>query len=100
MTRIDDLDAFSRHEPQFAIGGLRYARSICASRSRAEPDTVRGIPNRGRDSALRVGDPRVQFGPRNAYQTTGGVQPQRTIVVLYRPVNRVARQTIRVCERS
>src|SRR5208283_2929196 len=78
MTGIDDLDALSCDEPQFAISGLRYARTICASRSRAEPDTVRRIPNRGCDSALRVGDPRVQFGPRDAYQTTGGVQPQRT----------------------
>ena len=49
---------------------------------------------------LRVGDPRVQFGPRDAHQAAGRVQPERTIVVLDRPVNRVARQTIPARERS
>ena len=68
--------------------------------SRAEPDAVRRIPNRRFNPALRVGDPRVQFGSRDAHQAAGRVQPERTIVVLYRPVNRVARQAIPACERS
>ena len=101
MTGIDHLDAFSRHEPQFAIGGLRDARTVGASRDAgAEPDAVRRIPNRRLNPTLRVGDPRVQFGPRDAHQAAGRVQPERTIVVLYRPVNRVAGQTIPACERS
>ena len=100
MTGIDDLDPFSRQEPDFPIGALRDARTVFAGRKRTEPDTVRRIPNRGFNSMLRVGNPRVQFGPRDAHQAAGGIQPERTIVVLHRPVNRVARQAIPACERS
>src|SRR5262249_4672309 len=45
MTRIDDLDTFSCHEPQFAVGGLCDARAIFASRRRTESDTVGRVPN-------------------------------------------------------
>ena len=99
MTGIDDLDAFSRQEPQLAIGRLRDGRTEGARRTQ-RPDAVRRIPNRRFNPALRVGDPRVQFGPRDAHQAAGRVQPERTIVVLYRPVNRVAGQAIPGCERS
>ena len=34
MTRIDDLDAFSRDEPQFAISGLRDGRTEGGRRNR------------------------------------------------------------------
>src|SRR5271165_3371665 len=100
MMRIDDLDAFSRHEPQFAVGGLRDTRTVGAGRARADPDTVLGTPNRRFDPALRVDDPCVQFRPPDAHEAAGRVQPQRTIIILYRPVNRVARQPVLAGQRS
>src|SRR5208283_5150226 len=100
MTRIDSLHAFSRYEPQFAICGLCDGRAEVGRRNRVELDAVRRIPNRRFNPTLRVGDPRVQFASRDAHQTAGRVQPERTIVVLYGPVNRVARQTIPAGERS
>ncbi len=83
MARIDDLYAFSRHEPQFAIGRLSYPRAVGASRRRTKPDTVRCIPNCRLNSMLRVGDPGVHFGSADAHEATGRVQPERTIVVFY-----------------
>src|SRR5271157_732006 len=100
MTGIDDLDPFSRQEPDFPIVALRDARTVFAGRNRTEPDTVRRIPNRRFNPTRRVGNPRVQFGARDAHEAAGGIQPEGTIVVLYRPVNRVARQTIPAGERS
>ena len=100
MVRIDDLYTFSRHKPEFAIGGLGDAGTIFASRSRTEPNTVRRIPNGRFNSSLRVGDPGVQFGPQDAHEAAVRVQPEGMIVVLYRPVNRVARQAVPACERN
>src|SRR5271166_2377300 len=100
MTGIDDLDTFSRQEPDFPIGALRDARTVFAGRKRTEPDTVRRIPNRRFNPTLRVGNPRVQFSARDAHEAALRVQPEGTIVVLYRPVNRVARQAIPACKRS
>ncbi len=65
-----------------------------------EPDAVRRIPDRRFNPALRVGDPRVQFAARDAHEAAARVQPERTVVVLYRAVNRVAGQTIPACQRS
>ena len=65
-----------------------------------EPDAVRRIPHGRFNPALRVGDPRVQFAARDAHEAAGRVQPERTVVVLYRPVNRVAGQTVPARERS
>ncbi len=61
MARIDDLYAFSGHEPDSAIVGLRNTRTVRAGRSLAEPDAVSRVPHRGCNSPLRVGDPRVQL---------------------------------------
>ena len=94
MMGIDDLNAFSRHEPQFAVGGLRDGRTEVGGRNRMEPDAVGRIPHGRFNPALRVGDPRVQFAARDAHEAAGRVQPERTVVVLYRPVNRVAGQTV------
>ena len=100
MPGIDHLDTFSRQEPQFAIGELRDGRTVGVRRKRAEPDAVRRIPNRRFNPTLRVGDPRVQFRPWDAHQAACRVQPQRTIVVLSREVDRIAWQTIPGGERS
>ena len=43
---------------------------------------------------LRAGDPRVQFGPRDAKDPAGRVHPQRPTVVLHGPVDRVAGQAV------
>ena len=99
MTRIDDLNAFPGHEPQFAIGGLRDTRTVFAGRTGAEPDAIRCIPDGRRNPALRVGDPRIYFGPRDAHQAAAHVQPQRTFVVFYGPIRSVAGQTIPARER-
>ena len=101
MTGIYDLDAFSRRqEPQFAVGGLRDGRIVVGRRKRVEPDAFRRIPHGRLNPALGVGDPRVQFAARDVHQTACRVQPERTIVVLCRPVNRVAGQTVPARERS
>ena len=94
MTGIDHLDAFSRHEPQFAIGGLRDGRTELAGaveRSRtpsAASQTVVSILRFGSaihaSSSVRA----MRTRPQAVYNH------KRTVVVLYRPVNRVAGQTI------
>ena len=99
MTRIDDLNAFPGHEPQFAICGLRDTRAVFAGRTGAEPDAIRCIPDSRVNPALRIGDPRVYFGPRDAHQAAAHVQPQRTFVVIDRPIRSVAGQTIPARER-
>src|SRR4029450_8656567 len=48
------------------------------------------IPERRLETMLRAGDPRVQFGPRDAKDPAGRVHPQRSTVVLHGPVDRVA----------
>ena len=72
MMGIDDLND-SCHEPYFAVGGFRNARSIRARCIRAEPDTVRCIPNPGINPAVRVGNPRIQFASRNAHEAADRV---------------------------
>ena len=99
MTRIDDLNAFAGHEPQFAIPGLRDTRAVSAGRTGAEPDAIRCIPDSRGNPTLRVGDPRIDFRPRDAHQAAAHVQPQRTFVVLDGPIRSVAGQTIRARER-
>ena len=100
VTGIDDLDSFSCYKPQFSIGGLGDARSIGASRTEriltpsAASQTVVSILRFG--SAIHASSSLRRY----AHQAAGRVQPERTIVVLHRPVNRVARQTIPCCERS
>ena len=100
MTGIDDSNAFSRQEPKSAICGLRDGRIVGGSRNCAEPHTIRRIPEGGLDPALRVGDPPVQFRPGDTHEAAGRVQPQRTIVVFHRPVNRVTGQTVPGRERG
>ena len=73
----------------FPTGGWKVAGG-----NRAEFDAVVGVPQGCLDPALRVGDPRVHFAARDAHQTAGRVQPERVVVVLYRPVNRVAGQAV------
>src|SRR5271157_1846967 len=90
MTRIDDLDALSRHEPEPAISGLRNPRTIAAGGCRAEPDSVGRVQYGHLNCALRICNPRVYFRPGDAYKTASGVQPKRTIVVFHRPENGVA----------
>ena len=63
-------------------------------RSRAKQDAIVGSPNRGFSPVPRVGDPGVQFGPSDAHEPAVRVHPQQAIVVLDRPMNRVAGQTI------
>src|SRR5208283_4226645 len=47
-----------------------------------------------------VGNPRVHFVPGDAHEAAGRIQPERLIVVLHRPVNRIAGQTVLAGERS
>src|SRR5208337_1768890 len=99
MVRIDDLDSFSRYEPEPAISGLCNPRTVPAGRCRAESDTVGRVQYAHFNRALRICDPRVYFRPGDAYKTASGVQPERMIVVFHRPENGVARQSVPACER-
>ena len=63
-----------------------------------ESEAVGRIPNRRFNSMHRVDEPGIQFGPRDAHQTAGGIQPERTIIVLYGPVYGVTGQPIFRCE--
>src|SRR5271169_5373690 len=99
LMRIDELNPFSRMEPQPTVAGLRDRRTE-VERNRAEPHTVRCVPTRRLNPARRIGDPRFQLAPCDAYQTTDRVQPQRTVVVFHRPMNGVAGQAVLRGERS
>jgi hypothetical protein len=99
MTRIDDLNAFPGHEPQFAIRGFRDTRAVFAGRTGADPDTIRCIPDRRGKPTLRIGDPGIHFGPRDTHQAAAHVQPERTLFVLDSPIRSVAGQAIPARER-
>src|SRR6266478_7971238 len=79
--------------------GLSDLRTVVASNGKA-PNSVRTVENRGLDRLLRTfifvhrGDPGVQLGARKANQTAGRIQPHRMGVVVHRPMNGIARQSI------
>ena len=82
-----------RQEPQFSIRGFGGAWAEAAA-LRVAPHAVRGVENRGLDRPLGIGGPRIQLGPRNAYQAAGRVQPGRMLVVFHHPVNGIAGQSV------
>ncbi len=99
VTRIDDTDAVTRQEPQFAICGLGDSRAVAAT-DRTAQHSIRTIENRGPNAPLGIDDPRVQLRPLDAHQATGHVQPKRVVVVLPSPVNAIAGQSVLAGQRG
>ena len=56
--------------------------------------SVGAVENCRLDLSSRVGGPRIQFAARYANQTAGHVEPERVVLVLRDPMNRVAGQAI------
>src|SRR5215470_4467972 len=105
MPRIDDAHAVQARDPQLAVGRPRDLRSV-AARNRAAPDPIGVVENRGLDCPPRIfvsvycGGPPVHFRAWDANQPAGHVQPQGMIVVLDRPMNRIAGQSVLAGQRS
>ena len=81
------------HEPQLAIRGFCDYRAI-AAREPMVADSVGTVENRHLDRLLWMGGPGVQLRPANTRQATGQIQPDRLGVILYHPVNGIARQSV------
>src|SRR4030095_1832935 len=58
------------------------------------PHSVETVEDGRVHRQLRIGEPVVQLGSGNAHQATLHVQPNRTGVILYRPVESVTRQSV------
>ena len=96
VVRIDDADAAELHEPQLAIRGFCHYRAITA-REPMVAHSVGTVENRHLDRLLWMGGPGVQLRPANTHQATGQIQPDRLGVILYHPVNGIARQSVLCC---
>ncbi len=94
--RINHAHAIQGHEPDLPIRGFRDGWIVRAVGKFVHPYSVRAVENGGVDHLLRslipvrCGSPGVHLGVREAHQPTWGIQPERVIVVLYHPVNRIA----------
>src|SRR5215472_783130 len=90
MARIDHADSQKRIKPDLSIRGLGDPRVVAGGSSEG-PRPVGTVENHALDGVAGIGDPGVQFGACNTHQAAGHVQPERSGIILDRPINLVAR---------